>query len=375
MQSDKHVGRFEDEPAAPRQLRTIVLTNTRQSPRFALHVPDGAPDPTLEYTYLRQNGVEQHLRDRNEFPLNPMARMHLLYAGIDIARAFRVLLFDRRVDAVLCVFENTALAILLFRRIFHFKVPVFLLEVSGRGWRPRDIILDFVMPRVDQVLTLTTASKIYVETTYKLRRPAIVVGYSIDETFFRPNVILSGDACLKEEYILTVGKDETRDFELLLKACEPLSFPVIIRTDLPIILSEHPTGPVKVINNWLSYRELRDLYKKARLVALPLRPADNPGGITTLFEAMAMAKPIVCSDTGATRDIIVEGKNGLLVPPGDAEAMRAAISWLLSHPNEAADLGRSARAYIEQEFSERRRAERMASAMKNSLHELRVARA
>ncbi len=35
------------------------------------------------------------------------------------------------------------------------------------------------------MLTLTIASKRYVESAYNLKRPAIVVGYAVDETFFR----------------------------------------------------------------------------------------------------------------------------------------------------------------------------------------------
>jgi glycosyltransferase involved in cell wall biosynthesis len=106
-------------------------------------------------------------------------------------------------------------------------------------------------------------------------------------------------------------------------------------------------------------------------VALPLRDADNPGGITTLFEGMAMAKPIVCSDTGATRDFIVDRKTGFLVPPGDATAFCAAVMRLLADPDQAAAVGTAARRRLEQNFSLRRRSERIAAAIKATLSSLR----
>jgi glycosyltransferase involved in cell wall biosynthesis len=221
------------------------------------------------------------------------------------------------------------------------------------------------------VLTLTIASKRYVESAYNLKRPAIVVGYAVDETFFRPDAEASCRAYPGGDYILAVGDDQTRDYDVLLEACASVDMSLVIRTGLPLRIPPQLGEKVKVIANQLSYRELRDLYRHARLVALPLRDADNPGGVTTLFEGMAMAKPIVCSDTGATRDFIVDRENGFLVPPGDAKALRAAVMRVLAHPDQAAAVGIVARRRLEQNFSLRRRSERMAAAIRDTLSLLR----
>jgi glycosyltransferase involved in cell wall biosynthesis len=356
--------------AEPRCLRIVTLPNTRQSDRFTSYVPEQGPNPSLPYRYLRENGIDLQIRDRLKFPMNPFERLDILYAGIDPLRALRVLLLDRRVDAVLCGFENTALPIVALRRIFRFAPPVFLMEVSHRGWRPRDTVLDFVLPRVDQVLALTDASKCYVESAYDLKRPAIVVngpGVAIDETFYRPDAEPSGPAYANGNYVLSVGDDHTRDYDLLVTACASLDISLVIRTSRPIRIPPQMQDRVKLIPDRLSFREFRDLYLDARLLVLPLREADNPGGITTLFEGMAMAKPIVCSDTGATRDFITDRENGLLVPPGDADALRAAMTHLIRAPDEAAALGRAARRQMEENFTVRRRAERIAAAIKQAL--------
>lgn len=50
---------------------------------------------------------------------------------------------------------------------------------------------------------------------------------------------------------------------------------------------------------------------------------------STLLDAMALELPIVASRTGGIPDIIRDGENGLLVPPGDADALGAAIDRLL----------------------------------------------
>jgi glycosyltransferase involved in cell wall biosynthesis len=348
----------------PKRLNIVVLTNTRQSTRFGSYIPDHAPDPSLEYQCLAEHGIDQHLRDRNNFPINPWARSSTLFAGIDVVRALRVLLFDRRVDAVLCVFESTALVIILLRRVFRFKPPVLLYEISSRGWRWRDLILDVVVPRIDQVLTLTEHSKQYAERCYRLRRPAIVTGYSIDETFFTPDAPLTTAPQVADDFVLAVGDDSSRDYETLLRSLSGFDLHLVLRTSLNPSIPHEQRDRVTIIPDRLPYPALRDLYHRARLIVVPLHPTDNPGGITSLFEGMAMAKPVICSMTGTTIDYVRHGETGLLVPPQDPPALQAAIERVLGDPEEAKRMSTAARLYVECELSKFQFARRMAIAMR-----------
>ena len=53
---------------------------------------------------------------------------------------------------------------------------------------------------------------------------------------------------------------------------------------------------------------------------------------TVAMEAMIMGRPIIASRIGGLTDIIVDGQTGLLVPPGDPQALREAIQGLLDDP-------------------------------------------
>jgi glycosyltransferase involved in cell wall biosynthesis len=66
---------------------------------------------------------------------------------------------------------------------------------------------------------------------------------------------------------------------------------------------------------------------------------------------MMFAKPVIASDVGGMREIVVHGETGLLVPPGDAAALAAAIDVLVGDPELRSRLGRAGRARYEQEFS------------------------
>jgi len=61
-------------------------------------------------------------------------------------------------------------------------------------------------------------------------------------------------------------------------------------------------------------------------------PSLNEGMGKVLVEAMAMGKPIIASAVGGIPDLVVHGKNGLLVPGADAEAIAGSIELLCRDP-------------------------------------------
>jgi glycosyltransferase involved in cell wall biosynthesis len=75
------------------------------------------------------------------------------------------------------------------------------------------------------------------------------------------------------------------------------------------------------------------------------------GASNALLEAMATGLPVVVTEVGGNKEAVIDGQNGLLVPPGDPAALAGAILGLLKNPEMARQMGRCGRARIEQEFS------------------------
>ncbi|MEO0250309.1 MAG: glycosyltransferase [candidate division WOR-3 bacterium] len=71
----------------------------------------------------------------------------------------------------------------------------------------------------------------------------------------------------------------------------------------------------------------------------------------TLVEAHACGVPVVATDIGGIRDIVVQDETGFILPPGDAEGLTARVIELLQNPDLRVRLGRQARARAVQEFS------------------------
>jgi glycosyltransferase involved in cell wall biosynthesis len=76
-------------------------------------------------------------------------------------------------------------------------------------------------------------------------------------------------------------------------------------------------------------------------------PSLNEGMGRVLVEAMALSKPIIASRIGGITDLVVHGKNGLLVPPRDANAIAEAILVLLDDEPMRKALGGEGRRMAE----------------------------
>ncbi len=69
-----------------------------------------------------------------------------------------------------------------------------------------------------------------------------------------------------------------------------------------------------------------------------------------LIEAMAAAKPVIASDSGAAREIVTDGHEGVLVPARDTSALAAALVRLLGDAATAGEMGRKGRARVYRDF-------------------------
>ncbi|MCZ7934671.1 glycosyltransferase family 4 protein [Agrobacterium leguminum] len=70
-----------------------------------------------------------------------------------------------------------------------------------------------------------------------------------------------------------------------------------------------------------------------------------------VVEAMMCGRPVVATRGGGVTEIIRDGETGLLVPPGDASALAAAIGCVLSQPALAERLAQKGREDVSQRFS------------------------
>src|SRR5438876_12078923 len=71
----------------------------------------------------------------------------------------------------------------------------------------------------------------------------------------------------------------------------------------------------------------------------------------SIMEYMALRKPVVATDGGGTRELVVDGDTGTLVPPGNAAVLPTKIAYLLDNPDIASRMGRAGDASLSRELS------------------------
>jgi glycosyltransferase involved in cell wall biosynthesis len=105
----------------------------------------------------------------------------------------------------------------------------------------------------------------------------------------------------------------------------------------------------------LGYRaDIPDILAAADIFAMPSLSEGLP---LALIEAMFAARAIVASTVGGIPDAIGDGREGLLVPPGDATALGTSLQRLVASAALRASLGAAAQRRAESEFTTARMAD------------------
>ena len=96
-------------------------------------------------------------------------------------------------------------------------------------------------------------------------------------------------------------------------------------------------------------RDLERVLDDATVAVLPTLDRGE-GFPNCVVEFMAKGKPLIATRQAGVPEAVTDGTEGLLVPPGDEEALTAALARLLGDPGLRARLGRSARERAERDF-------------------------
>ncbi len=178
-----------------------------------------------------------------------------------------------------------------------------------------------------------------------------VIQFGVDTAFWRPD---PGGARAADGPVLAIGNDGRRDFETLLAAAPAIAREVVLITRRPLP-ARLPANVRVVRGDWhgalLSDAVVRQHYRAAACVVVPLLDSLQPAGQSVTLQAMACGAPVVLTRTrglwapAALRD----GDRVRLVPPGDAPALAAGVSELLARPADACALAARGEAWVRRE--------------------------
>ncbi len=100
---------------------------------------------------------------------------------------------------------------------------------------------------------------------------------------------------------------------------------------------------------FLGYRA--DIPELLQAMDVFVLPSNSEGLSLSILEAMAAGKPVVATAVGGNPEIILDGKTGYLVSPGNVDALAERIMYLLENPTSARAIGQRSHVHVMQEFS------------------------
>jgi len=97
--------------------------------------------------------------------------------------------------------------------------------------------------------------------------------------------------------------------------------------------------------------EVLPFVRRADVGVLMTRPPNQEGCSNAIMEYMACGLPVVCSDSGGNRELVVEGVTGFIIAPHDVNALVEKLRWLKTHLQEAQAMGSAGRQRFLNEYT------------------------
>jgi glycosyltransferase involved in cell wall biosynthesis len=308
---------------------------------------DRAPRWSLYQREMNSDNLDEHM-----MAVAPRWRKVLYrFLPFVVAQVIEAFFLMRKYDAVITWYDAHSLMFAALLKIMRLRVP----HVALMSWisKPKKaFVLKHVYSHITTIVLWTSH-----HWDFAIRKLGIpperlrLVPFYTDQQFFRPMV---GEA----DMICSAGR-EMRDYLTLIEAMKGLD----IRCHIAVSLRagqiydtvkrvfEREELPSNITVGSLPPTELRALYARSRFVVVPLLPSDSDNGLTVILEAMAMGKAVICSRTEGQRDVILDGKTGILVDQGNPIALRDTIKYFWNNPEIAEQMGREGRKRIEEMFT------------------------
>ena len=297
----------------------------------------------------------------------------LLFASFIVSSIF-ALPFVGRVDVVWAANPNiiSFYPSLIYRIVKHCPViqnvddlwpeALYDLGVSRRSFVARlgEFIAKIAYRLASAITPISPAYVDVITNKYEIDPRKIYVvpaGVDLDRFSYEQQSIKSQDG---KYMVLYIGAfSPAYDFVQVFKAAEVLAsyfdveFVIQGGGELADVLKsrvkEMELRNIKVIDRIVSREEVSRILGKADALLLPLSGVGSieMGISSKLYEYQAAGKPILCCSSGQPGRYVSETKSGIVVKPGDYEALAKSILYLRENQGVAKKLGASGRRYVE----------------------------
>jgi glycosyltransferase involved in cell wall biosynthesis len=190
-----------------------------------------------------------------------------------------------------------------------------------------------------------------------------VIRCGIDPEVFLPAAQMNGKNALQ---IICVGSfEEVKGHKYLVEACN-----ILRERKIDFVCDLIGDGPVRpqvakqiadlnlqnqvIIHGSRKRQEVAEMMRAADvkvLASVPTAEGKREGIPVVIMEAMASGLPVISSQLSGIPELVDDGRTGILVQPGDAEALAAALQKLYENPALRLSMGQAGREKVLREFN------------------------
>lgn len=383
--------------------KPLLVINADTKNKLDIAAIDRTKERLADFAALKET-LQGDILDWNDIAAHRWSRWAAKFLGKGVTLATMAFLKKNKYQIFYCDSENNGLVLALWFKLTFTRRALFMI---GHWVTPSKKAVLFKRLR-----TYTHISTIFLHSTAQYNKTVNELGlptgkvellpYQVDTEFWRIENAHPAEPKPDElPYICTAGL-EFRDYPTLVKAVWDL--PVRLKIGAASHWSKRKNSlseislPRNIEVSSYNYRELRDLYAGSSFVVVPLYDTDFQAGITVILEAMAMGKAVIVTRSEGQSDTVVDRRktlrldnsstgelldtsgqfvqlfnssdlepsfNGFYVKPGDPDALRNAIKYLLEHPQEAERMGKAGREIVENLLTVEHFAERIKKVIEN----------
>jgi glycosyltransferase involved in cell wall biosynthesis len=340
-------------------MKVLILSNQELSDIYAKWQAEGQQaraEHLWGATTLHHHGIDVDILPYEGFKLLKLISKINIFGDFD--QQFRVLRAASRYDAIYSAHHLTTPLLALLRKLRVLETPV--VAIAYQSFSPSLLSRLFTALCVDgndHIICLDPQLQEDLIQQFKIPEAKLSVAkWGVDLPFYEAVPLPEHNP--EPPLILSTGKTY-RDYQTLLKAIDSLNCQLKISCfDIEGVKAglSLPTN-AHFYEGVLPWRAVLQEYHKAYAVAIPLghypRKPNNAVGLTVLLEAIAMGRPVVMTRNNLSRYVMdIEAAGiGLWVETGDIKGWKDALSYLINHPTEAAQMGQRARQLAEQSLN------------------------
>ena len=191
---------------------------------------------------------------------------------------------------------------------------------------------------------------------HKINKPKVILYNFPEGSFIEDGTRRTSKETSREPWVVHLGGHErNRGVHLMIEAFLKVIqyypkarlllvghfMPLGLEDEVRNLINEKGLGDSVKITGRVPFEEIGDFLSKCSVGWIPWQdyPKNQKNIPTKLFEYMAYGLPVVSSDLRSTRPYVINGENGICVPPNDISSHAEAILHLMESPQKAMKMG------------------------------------